>query len=529
MSNFALQQYREILRRDFYAFTHRAFLELNPQTKLIPNWHIEVLAAKLDAVRRGEIRRVIINVPPRSLKSHCASVAFPAWLLGHNPSVQILTISYGQDLADKLARDCRSLMASEFYRSLFATRLSLHKHAVAEFETTKKGGRFSTSIGGVLTGRGADYIIIDDPLKPDDAFSESRRNAVNEWFGNTLYTRLNDKARGAIILVMQRLHQDDLVAFVLAQENWELVSFAAIAEEDQHFSIDTPYGPRHFHRTVGDVLHPVQESRDTLERIRQAIGQGNFSAQYQQRPAPLEGGLIQAKWFRRYDQLSSSFEEIIQSWDTANKATELSDFSVCTTWGKLDKHLYLLDVLRKRLNFPELKRTIREHARACRATVILIEDQGSGTQLIQDLIAEGVRGVTGYTTKGDKTMRFAAQTTLIESGLVLLPRNAPWLDDYIGELVTFPKGKYDDQVDSTSQALDWTREQSSTSGAAWIEDMKRRAREAIEPKMVRMNSNGHTGQYLLNGTLYYADENRTLEVPEETATALRRLGWRKVD
>ena len=207
--------YRALLRRDLYAFTQRCFYELNPTTTFLPNWHIEVVASALEACRRGEITRLIINQPPRSLKSHCASVAFVAFLLGHDPAAQIICASYGQDFANKHAMDCRTILASAWYQALFPhTRLSSERQAVQEFMTTRQGFRLSTSVGGVLTGRGADFIIIDDPLKPDEALSDTQRKAVNDWFDHTLYSRLNNKRDGRIILVMQRLHEDDLVGHV---------------------------------------------------------------------------------------------------------------------------------------------------------------------------------------------------------------------------------------------------------------------------------------------------------------------------
>jgi hypothetical protein len=178
--------YRAFLRRDLYAFTQRCFYELNPTTTFLPNWHIEVVVSELEACRRGEITRLIINQPPRSLKSHCASVAFVAFLLGHNPATQIICASYGQDLANKHAMDCRTILASAWYRALFPhTRLSPERQAVQEFMTTQQGFRLSTSVGGVLTGRGADYLVIDDPLKPDEALSDTQRRAVNDWFDHT--------------------------------------------------------------------------------------------------------------------------------------------------------------------------------------------------------------------------------------------------------------------------------------------------------------------------------------------------------
>lgn len=474
MNKTAIEQYHEILRRDFFAFVHRAFNELNPHTKLLPNWHLDVITATLEAVRQGKIRRLIINVPPRSLKSHCASIAFPAWLLGHNPAAQIITVSYAQDLAEKLARDCRALMSSSFYKAIFATRLSSQKQAVCEFETTQNGFRLSTSIGGVLTGRGADIIIIDDPLKPEDAVSETCRNGVNAWYDGTLYSRLNRKASGAIVIIMQRLHEDDLVGHVLKQEPWQVLSLPAIAEEAADFAVETPYGLRHYHRHVGEVLHPAHESAETLERIRQTIGSYNFAGQYQQAPAPLGGGIVKPEWFRIYEssQRPEKFDRIVQSWDTANTSNQLSDYTACTTWGQLDKHFYLLDVMRRRLIYPHLKRLVKELAAAFNADIILIEDKASGTALIQDLGADGMP-ITKYQSQLDKETRMHQQTAVIEAGYVHLPREAQWRADYLHELAVFPNGRFDDQVDATSQALDWMRQSGSPAG--WLEYYRRQA------------------------------------------------------
>jgi len=239
-------EYRALVRSDFNAFIERSFYELNPTTPFLPNWHIEKIAAELEACRRGETKRLIINVPPRSLKSHCASIALSAWLLGHDPSAQIIAVSYGQELANKLSSDCRSLFASSFYQDVFSTRLSTQRQALQEFTTTKNGFRMATSVGGVLTGRGAQFLIIDDPLKPDDALSETQRKACNEWFDHTLYSRLNNKKDGCIIIVMQRLHEDDLVGHVLGVEPWKVIRFPAIAEEDESHDIETPYGLHRF-------------------------------------------------------------------------------------------------------------------------------------------------------------------------------------------------------------------------------------------------------------------------------------------
>jgi predicted phage terminase large subunit-like protein len=455
----SVRDLRYLLQRDLASFIERAFLELNPQTPFVNSPHIEVMATRLEACRKGLARRLIVNLPPRSLKSHAVTVAFIAWLLGHDPASQIICASYGQDLADKHARDCRTLVGSGFYRNLFpATRLLAEKQSVNEFMTTQKGFRMSTSVGGVLTGRGADFIIIDDPLKPDDALSETKRESANGWFDNTLLSRLNNKEKGVIIIVMQRLHQDDLVGHVMSQGQWEVVNFPAIAEDDESHRIDYPWGTRIYRRAAGEVLQPERESAATLKTIRSTIGEYNFQSQYQQNPMPQGGAIIRTEWLKYYQQheLPSRFAYKLQSWDTANKSGELNDFSVCTTWAATLDRYYLLSVTRKRLDYPKLKQEVKDQALRHKPSIILIEDKASGTQLIQDLKAGGIFGVRPYLppTGSDKAMRLYGQSAEFESGSVRLPASAPWLDEYRRELTTFPGGKYDDQVDSTTQALD---------------------------------------------------------------------------
>src|SRR5437868_3579522 len=277
---------------------------------------------------------------------------------------------------------------------------------------------------------------------------------------------------------MQRLHEDDLVGHVLGQEPWEVVCFPAIAEADEAHAIETVWGPRHFTRQRGEALHPARESLVTLAHIRRTIGEYNFAGQYQQAPAPLGGGLVKAAWFKRYaeNERPERFERIVQSWDTANKATELSDFSVCTTWGIRDDKFYLLGLLRRRLEYPALKRAVREQQKLFSATEVLIEDKASGTQLIQELIADGCHGVTRYQPNIDKIMRLNAQTAMIENGFVYIPEAAPWLAEYLHEMTVFPNGKHDDQVDSTAQFLEWFKKPMSNQG---IYDWYRRQAEEL--------------------------------------------------
>jgi predicted phage terminase large subunit-like protein len=450
--------YADVLRHDLCAFIHRSFLELNASEKFLSNWHIERLAAKLEEVRRGSCKRLIVNLPPRHLKSHVISIAFPAWLLGHDPGKHILSVTYAQDFSDNLARKSRTLMTSPLYQALFDTRLSKGREAVADFETTAGGTRFSTSVGGVLTGRGADIIIVDDPLKADDALSEPRRRSVNEWFDNTLRSRLNSQEKGGIIIVMQRLHADDLVAHVQQHEWWDVLSFPAIAEQDESYDFLTPYGRRRIRRSAGEILQPALLSPTALEAQRRGMTEYNFVAQYQQDPQPPSGNIVKREWLKYYEpgDLPKKFDQIFQSWDTANKDTELSNFSVCTTWGLKDRHLFLLDVYRHKLEFPDLKRAVRELAARYHAKIVLIEDKASGSSLIQELRAEHFSLVQAAPAMdGDKVMRLRAQTAKIEGGFVLFPKQAHFLEAYLHELISFPNSKYDDQVDSTVFALAW--------------------------------------------------------------------------
>src|SRR5215510_12290129 len=451
--------YADVLRKDLCAFIHRSFIELEAGKTFLWNWHIEVLAAKLEEVRRGRCKRLIVNMPPRHLKSDTISIAFPAWVLGHEPTKQLLSVTYAQDLSDNLARRSRTLMTSPFYQALFDTRISKGREAVSDYERTAGGYRLSTSIGGVLTGRGADIIIIDDPLKADEALSEPRRRSVNEWYDNTLRSRLNSQEQGAIIIVMQRLHADDLVAHVQQHESWDVLSFPAIAEKDEMYDVLTAYGRRQIPRKTDEILQPTLLSATRLADLQRGMTDYNFAAQYQQNPQPFSGNIVKRDWLKYYgpNDKPERFHQIIQSWDTANKDTELSDYSVCTTWGVIRKHLYLLDVFRRKLDFPSLKRAVLDLAHLHKARVVLVEDKASGTQLIQELRAGHFSIIQAAPAMdGSKIMRLDSQTTKIAGGFVLFPKEAHWLETYIKELTSFPNSKYDDQVDSTVFALAWS-------------------------------------------------------------------------
>lgn len=445
-----------ILRQDLTAFTQRCFQTVVPGQTYLSNWHIEAITYQLERCRRREIRRLIITLPPRNLKSICASVAFPAFALGHDPSLRIVCASYSQELAAKHARDFRTVLESVWYQQLFpGTQIDQRKNTEGEIQTTAQGYRLSTSVGGTLTGRGGNLILIDDPMKPAERMSEVKRAAVAEWYDSTLTSRLDCKTEDAIVLIMQRLHVNDLVGHLLEKdEPWVHLNLPAIAEEEEKI----PLGNGRIHRRkVGELLHPDREPREVLEELKAAMGSQAFSAQYQQAPIPAGGALIKGAWFRTYGHPPDRVENdrIIQSWDTGTKAGESNDFSVCTTWLMRGRNYYLLDVFRKRLEYPDLRRAILSLAATHTATTVLIEDAGTGAPLIQDLRREGRLRPIAIRPERDKIVRLEAQSAVIEAGHVLLPAKAPWLDEFRAEILAFPHGRYDDQVDSVSQFLAW--------------------------------------------------------------------------
>jgi len=452
-----------LTRLDFVIFIERVFAEICPGVEFSHNFHLDLMAMRLEAVRLGDVTRLVINIPPRGLKSIIASIAFPAWLLGHNPSSQIMCVSYGQELAEKFARHCKQVMQSAWYQALFPrTRLSPSRSAVFDFETTEGGQRLATSIGGVVTGRGADVIIIDDPMKPEDAFSETARANTNEWLANTAMSRLNNKVSGAVVLVMQRLHEDDMTGRVLEQGGWERLCFPAIADEDETHVVTTFLGAYLHERPRGEALHSDREPLSALLGLRRDMGSLHFNAQYQQNPSAPDGGMINLDWFGRYDDPPNKIRFILKSWDTGFTDGPDADYSVCITIAVTWRGFcYILDVDRRRLLYPELKKAakdhIKRHSRNCRVPLLfVIEDHGAGTSLIQDLRSEGIRS-WAHKPKDDKVVRMAAQTAFIERGKVFLPNRAPWLKDFERELVAFPNGRHDDQVDALSQALQHLR------------------------------------------------------------------------
>ncbi len=447
----------ELQRRDFMSFTIGAYPKIRGGADLLPNWHLDAIAHELDRIYAGYNRRLLVTLPPRNLKSIMISVAWVAWCLGKNPALNFVCVSYSNELSLKHARDCRALMQTEWYRRLFPhTVIAMTRSAVHDFETTRGGGRLATSVGGTLTGRGGDIIIIDDPINPKEANSDVQRDGVNDWFASTLASRLNDKTKGAIITVMQRLHQFDLAGMLIESRDWQQLSLPAIAPDD----VTVPLTRHRFHqRRAGDVLHPTHEPIEALNDIKRLQGSIYFAAQYQQDPVPAAGNIVRADWLKTYDDFDpASPGRIVQSWDTASKEGALNDWSVGITAHVHRSKVHILDVFRRKVNFPELKREVIRLARHYKTRVLLIEEQASGLQLIQTLRAEAPTQMPlpiARKPEGDKISRMLGVTGQIEAGQLYLPKDAPWLADFKSELLAFPSGRHDDQVDALTQLMSW--------------------------------------------------------------------------
>lgn len=440
-------------RQYFPAFLMKCFETLHPGAPpLQMAWYLHAMCHALVEVHDGSQRRLVITVPPRHLKSITASVAFVAWILGHDPSARIMVASYSQDLARHHSNQTRMIMESDWYRRDFpATRISERGNRALELETTAGGVRKAVSVGGSITGFGADIIIVDDCMKADEARSPAVRQELRNWYENTLLSRLNDKSTGQIISIQQRLHEDDLPAFLL-EKGYRHLNLPAIAIKDEVIPIGEG---RMYHRQVGGLLNPVREDKATLEQLRRDLGPVAFSAQYQQEPVTPEGNMIRLDWFGTYDETPPRhrFIKVVQSWDTGMTAQPTSDYSVCTTWGfELEHHKwYLLDVFRKRLDFPDLKRAVLDLRNHYRADRVIMEEAGSGFALYQDLRATSDLRLIMISPVSSKEERFNGCLAEVEAGYFLFPHAAFWLDDFRRELQAFPDGKYDDQADSFSQ------------------------------------------------------------------------------
>ncbi len=443
-----------ILRNDFSSFIRKVFQTINPGIIYEHNWHIDLICDYLDAIEKGEIKRLMINIPPRTLKSICVSVAWPAWLLGQNSKIRIISASYAQNISTKHSLDCRFVIESDWYKEIFKdTRISKKENRKTKFITTNFGMRFASSVGGSVTGEGGDILIIDDPHNPAHISSERIRQKTIEWYEQNFVSRLNSKSDGVIVIVMQRLHHNDLCGYLEKKDNhnWQILKIPALAESRILYNI----GNKNYVMEKDETIHKDREKKEYLTRLASEIGQDNFAAQYLQDPVNNFISILSLKDISYYQSLPHNFDYIIQSWDTAIKTNEESDYSVCSTWYIISDKYYLVHILREKLAYPDLKKQVVKLSKQYSPKYICIEDKASGQSIIQDLRNEGYMNVIPVKPKLDKITRFASIVPYFQSARILFPNQSPYLNILIDELTKFPNSNHDDIVDSISQAINY--------------------------------------------------------------------------
>lgn len=452
-----------LIRQDFASFIIKSFHTINPNVSYKHSWHIDLISDYLEAVRKFDIKRLIINLPPRSLKSICTSVAWPAWILANDPNKRILVSSYNSALSIKHSLDCRFILQSDWYKSLFPkSALNIQHNRKDKFLTTSNGFRFATSIGSSVIGEGGDYLIIDDPHNPTQIYSHKLRKKTIDWFEQSFMTRLNSLEHGAVVLVMQRLHIDDMSGHLLSSGNWELLNIPVVAPRNIKYQINN----NEYNYYEGDVLHKERNKIDMLNELEQQIGSKNYLAQYMQSPVVENYNLLSTQDVAYYETTPDKFEFYVQSWDTAIKTSEHSDYSVCTSWGVLDNRYYLISVFKEKMTYPTLKSTVEKYAQKYMPAHILIEDKASGQSIIQDLQLLNYKNIVPIKPIQDKVTRFASVVPMFQSGIVLFPARSGINKTLISELTEFPNSKHDDIVDSVSQFLNFMKNNRSATQVA---------------------------------------------------------------
>ncbi|MEM9262512.1 MAG: phage terminase large subunit, partial [Pseudomonadota bacterium] len=427
----------------------------------------------------------LVTIPPRHLKSVCASVALPAWLMGHEPAIKLLVASYSDDLAAKHARDFRMIVEADWYRELFPhMRRKGRKNTETDFENSAGGQRKAVSLAGGVTGFGADILIIDDLMKAQAAASEPERKRVKDYYEQTLYSRLNDKSTGRIIAIQQRLCEDDLAGHLIEKGGFEHLTLPSIAQENQ--TIDLYAGRTHVRKT-GDLLFEANEPQEVLDDIRREIGNYAFSAQYLQNPTPIDGARVKWDKIETYTGVADPkrYQFVAQSWDTGLTAEASSDYSVCITWGFREGIWDLIDVYRAKLDYGDLKSRVIAMREKFGAGIVIMENAGTGKLLIREFRNDSLGRLESFTPRGDKETRFEAQLAKLESGKYRLPEDAIFMADFKRELSSFPNGKYDDQVDATSQFLQWSGSRRGRANVDVDPVTGRRRRRSIRPRKAK--------------------------------------------
>lgn len=445
-----------------FHFTKAAWPVVEGARKFKPNWHHKAICDHLEAVTRGDILRLIINVPPRSTKSTIVGVMWPAWVWAKDQSKQFLTGSHGAPLAIRDALKTRRLINSPWYQERWPqAQFTGDQNQKTRYELKGGGHRIIFGMGSGVTGEGGDFLVIDDPHPAKEGmWSEANRLAVAESYDQELSTRLNDPEKSAVVIIMQRLHQRDLTGHVLAKEpgRWEHLRLPMEFEPGDVCT--TSLGFRDPRTAAGELLQPDRFNAAWLAAQKMLLGTYGVAGQLQQRPAPMEGGIIKLAWFRRYSALPSRDQwiEVVQFWDTAQKANELLNCPwVCGTWVRTATGLYLKDVHRQWMDYPTGKRMVASLAERENPSAVVIEEASTGASLLQELPKEKRLPLVPFRPESDKVTRLAVESPAIEAGTVWLPESAPWLPDFESELANFPASATKDQADMLSMALNYFR------------------------------------------------------------------------
>ncbi len=453
------------MRRSLKEFTKSSWQAIEPGRDFYDNWHIDAVSDHLQAVVEGDIKRLIINIPPRHMKSISVAVALPAWAWTIQPEKKFLYASYAGSLSIRDSVKCRRLLDSRWYKEHFGEtfKLTSDQNQKQRFENNKTGARIATSVDGALTGEGGDIIVIDDPHNVRESESSTVREGVLEWWDQAMQTRLNDPKTGAFIIIMQRVHENDLTGHILSNElgdEWDHLCLPA-RYEIGHPTITRStlnfFDPR---TEEGELLWPDRIDDKTLANLERSLGSYAAAGQLQQRPMPKGGGILKAEWWVPWEkeELPSNIEYVLQSWDTAFSTKENSSYSARTTWGVFRNNgqvnVIVIDMWYDRVSYPELRKIAQESYEEWEPDAVLIEKKASGQSLLQDLRMAGIP-VLEYSPDRDKQARAHASSALLEDGRIYFPFNKKWAKDLIDICAAFPAGDNDDIVDTCTQA--WLR------------------------------------------------------------------------
>ena len=445
-----------LARHSFGVFAHMGIhilLGSNAPSKLL--WHVQAMAHAVTEVAEGRCRRAIVTVPPRHLKSTVATVEHIAWRLGQDPTLKILLVSYSKALSKELLGKVRALMAHPWYHETFPWMAEPLRINRADLVQTAAGGQVTaTSFAAGFTGMGADLIIVDDPLRAQSSFSETQRERCIRTFDEGLRSRLNDPARGAIVVVMQRLHEEDLVGHLLAEGGWRELRLPLVAEAEQDVPLSAD---RVEHRRVGTTLDPDRVPLEIAVEISRTVGSVVYGAQYQQEPQPAEGALLRLGNVDRYDKPRRDYDELVIAVDTAMETGEANDYTAGVVLGRCEHRIDVLRVERARLPFIEQVMMVRELTRVYRGAHVVVEAANAGVALIQELRRVYALHVTSVSARHCKEQRAVAVAPMLENGDVRLPVHAEWLDAFTREVRSFPHGANDDMVDAFVHGLNFLK------------------------------------------------------------------------